>query len=98
MNHSVFDVSVRDKLIDATRKILQSIVISLAEINEMMVITKYIVSLPHSKKGYKLDPEIVITEDLAIPKFISKLGVFFPQVKPKKKNSIPNFTSPIPLI
>ena len=48
-----------------------------------MAIAKYAVSLLHSKYGYKLDPNSAIKDTLSILKFISKLGAFFPQVKPK---------------
>ena len=44
-----FDVAVSNKLIEATRKVLQSIVILLAEINDIMVIAKHTDSLLHSK-------------------------------------------------
>ena len=56
-----------------------------------MVITKHAVTLPYLMKEYKLEPDSAIIDALAIPKFISKLGAFFPQVKPKKGNLIQSF-------
>ena len=62
-------------------------VISLAEIEKTIAISKYAVSLPYSMKCYKLDPDIVITKASAIPKFILKLRIYFLQVKLKKGKS-----------
>ena len=80
----LFDIAVDNKLINATQKVLQLIVISLAEIDKTITIAKYTESLPLSSKRYKLDPSSTITDALSILKFSLKLGAFFPQVKPKK--------------
>ena len=81
---------ISNKLIEAAKKVLQAMVISLVEINDTMEIAKYAISLLYSKQEYKLDPDSAITDASSILKFISKLGAFFPQVKLKRGKSYTN--------
>jgi len=59
-------------------------VISLAEIDDIIAIAKYVISLLYSKQEYKLDSDSAITDASSIPKFVLKLGTFFSQIKLKR--------------
>ena len=57
----LFNVAVDNKLIEAMRKVLYAIVITLAKINEMVTITHCTIILVHSDKGYQINLSKAIT-------------------------------------
>ena len=85
-----FDV-LPGKAIEEVRNFFQLIIITLKLIDESSTITQYFQTLQRYYYGYVAPSSIVLAYAESLPRFSSKISLFFPSFRPKKSKSCARF-------
>ena len=78
-----FDVPPGGKPMDEVRKILQQFIATINEIDDTAFVVQYNHTFVQEEGIYSINHRLLIPNEFSLPKFSSKLSLFFPRCKPK---------------
>ena len=78
-----FDVPPGGKPMDEVRKILQQFIATINEIDDTAFVVQYDHAFVQEDGMCSINHRLLIPNEFSLPKFSSKLSLFFPRCKPK---------------